>query len=46
LEVGWGRIYNPRWPADTHICELDANRNSNVFQEFTMDEWFRIADYE
>jgi hypothetical protein len=46
IEIGWGRIYNPRWPADTHICELDVSANANVYQEFTMDEWFRIADYE
>jgi len=44
LEVGWGRIYNPRWPAETHITELDANRNANVYQEFVLDDWNRIWD--
>jgi hypothetical protein len=34
MEVGWGRIYNKHWPKDTHVCELDANRNSDIFQKF------------
>lgn len=42
LEVGYGRIYNPRWPADTHITELDAKHNSDVSQTFELDEWQRI----
>ena len=42
LEVGYGRIYNPRWPADTHITELDAKHNTDVSQTFELDEWQRI----
>lgn len=38
MEVGWGRIYNIRWNIDTHVCELDANRNSDVYQNFDSEK--------
>lgn len=41
MEVGWGKIYNKHWP-DTHVCELDADRNSNIFQEFKVDKKNRV----
>ncbi len=34
MEVGWGRIYNKNWPYTTHVCELDAIRNSDIYQVF------------
>lgn len=40
IEVGWGRIYNPRWSPSTHINELDGRHNDNVIQTINLDENF------
>jgi hypothetical protein len=44
IEVGWGRIYNKRWPQNTHVTELDANHNTDIYQEFKFDEYLRLKD--
>lgn len=43
LEIGAGRIYNAKWPENTHVAELDANKNSNVYQQFTLDKYQRLV---
>lgn len=46
IEVGWGKIYNPRWPANTYVSELDTNHNSDIYQEFYLDKYYRVDDPE
>lgn len=50
MEVGWGRIYNQNWPYSTHVAELDANRNSDIYQVFLVGKeahcWFAYNEVD
>lgn len=37
IEIGHGKIYNQNWPDNTHVTELDANRNVKIHQEINLN---------
>jgi hypothetical protein len=39
FEVGWGQIYNSKWP-NTYIAQLNAKRHSSILQTITFDQDF------
>jgi hypothetical protein len=43
IEIGRGGIYNGRWPAGTHITELDTTRNTVITQSVWLDDRHRVS---
>ena len=44
IEIGHGRIYNSKWPAGTHVVELDAKKNSDISQSIFLDSQFKVSE--
>ncbi len=42
IEIGYGHIYNKRWPAGTHVSELDANKNVDIYQSIFFDDSYNV----